>query len=96
MKKTILLAVILMMAAPIAARADADDMRALAAAKISLVEAIEAAEKSVGGKAVDASIEDDTLPPQYDVSIIRDGKYFDVQVNGIDGSIINAREEIDD
>ena len=43
------------------ANADMDDARALAAAKITLIQAIEAAEDAEGCKAFDASIDDDSF-----------------------------------
>ncbi|WP_344802302.1 PepSY domain-containing protein [Allohahella marinimesophila] len=78
------------------ALADKEDREALAAAKISLVEAIQAAEGANGGKAFDASIDDDSFEPEYEVSIIRDDRTYDVRVNAVSGEVIGEREDHDD
>lgn len=99
MKKMITLAVMtafLGVSMPMMAYADHHEAELLAKAKVSLVEAIQAAEKSVGGKAYDASLDDDATSPEYEVNVMKDGKSFDVRVNGGDGSVISSREDIDD
>lgn len=79
------------------AYADQDSVRAMKDAKITLVDAIHAAEKDQSGKAFDASIDDDSFRPSYEVSIVKaDGKIFDVQVDAVDGKILGAREDLDD
>lgn len=78
------------------AYANTSDIRALQAAKISLVEAIQAAEKHQGGKAFEASIDDDSFRPAYEVTVVKDNRVYDVQVSAEDGSIIGSREDIDD
>lgn len=78
------------------ALADMSDIRALDAAKISLTDAIKAAEKHQGGRAYDASIDDDSFQPAYEVTVTKDNRVYDVQVNALDGSIIGSREDIDD
>lgn len=99
MKKMITLAVtaaFLTVATGTFAWADTQEAALLAKAKISLVDAIQTAEKSVGGKAYEASLDDDALAPEFEVGIIKDGKFFEVRVNGSDGSVIGSREDIDD
>lgn len=75
---------------------DAGDIRALQAAKISLVQAIQAAEKHQGGQAIDASIDDDSFKSSYEVTVVKDNRVYDVHVSGEDGSILGAREDMDD
>ncbi len=80
-----------------AAFADAGEVRALGEAKISLTDAIKAAESYQGGRALDAGIDDDSFTgPAYEVSVVRDGRIFDVQVNGSTGKVLGAREDLDD
>jgi len=76
--------------------ADASDIRAMGEAKISLVDAIKAAESHQGGKAIEASLDDDSWKPAYEVSIVKDNRVFDVQVDAISGGVLGAREDLDD
>lgn len=78
------------------AYADASDVRLLSEAKISLVDAIKAAESSVGGRAIEAGLDDDAWKPAYEVSIVKDNRLFDVQVDAVDGKVLGSREDIDD
>ena len=75
---------------------DRGDIRLLSEAKLSLVDAIQAAEKNQGGKAIDASIDDDSFKLAYEVSIVKDNRIFDVQVDALSGEILGAREDMDD
>lgn len=76
--------------------ADSEDLRAMAKAKITLIEAIESAESSEGGKAFEAGIDDDSFQPEFEVSISRDGRVYDVRVNAETGEVIGVREDTDD
>lgn len=80
----------------IPAFADRDEIRAMQDAKVSLIEAIQAAEASEGGKAYEASIDDDSFRPEYEVTILRDDRVYDVRVNAETGEVIGAREDLDD
>lgn len=76
---------------------DASDIRALSESKISLVQAIQAAEKSQSGRAIDAGIDDDSFTPTYEVSVVKDNNtVFDVRVDAVSGKVLGAREDIDD
>lgn len=76
--------------------ADKEDREALMNAKISLVEAIQAAEGVNGGKAYDAGIDDDSFEPEYEVSISRENRSYEVRINGVTGEVIGEREDRDD
>lgn len=76
--------------------ADAGDIRLLNETKISLTDAIKAAEKEVGGRAIDASLDDDSWKPAYEVSVVKDNRVFDVQVDGVSGAVLGSREDLDD
>lgn len=91
-----LLAATAMVAFSVPALADREDMRALEGAKISLVDAINTAEKHQGGRAYDASIDDDSFQPAYEVGIIKDNRVYDVRIDAVSGSVIGSREDIDD
>jgi uncharacterized membrane protein YkoI len=80
-----------------AARADMSDARALQDAKITLQQAIAAAEKHQGGQSIDASIDDDSFSgPSFEVSIFKEGRLYDVQVDGKSGEVTGVREDHDD
>lgn len=89
-------AIALPLLAGTAAYADHDSIRAMKDAKITLIDAIQAAEKDQGGQAVEASIDDDSFRPSYEVSVMKDGRLFDVQVDAVDGKILGSREDLDD
>ena len=76
--------------------ADVEDARALSDADISLVDAIVAAEGATQGKAFDAQIEDDSFSPEFEVSVVADGKIYDVIVDGVTGEVTSTREDRDD
>ncbi len=78
------------------ALADAEDVQAASQAKISLVQAIQLAEKHQGGKAIDASIDDDSFSPTYEVSVVKDAKLYDVRIDAVKGTVLGAREDMDD
>jgi uncharacterized membrane protein YkoI len=72
---------------------DAEKVRALSEAKISLTQAIAAAEKHQGGQAYEASIDDDSFKPEYEINIVKDGKTYEVTVDGVSGTVIGSRED---
>lgn len=76
--------------------ADADDIRGLEDAKITLVDAINTAEKHVGGKAYDASYDNDSFKPAFDVEVAKDGKSFDVRIDGATGEVLGMSEDTND
>lgn len=94
--KTKLALALVALSPTLAFAADRSDIRALEETKITLVEAIHAAEKDRNGRALDAGIDDDSFRPAYEVSVVADGRIWDVQVDGVTGKINGAREDIDD
>ena len=78
------------------AYADSKDAQALAEAKITLVQAIQAAEKAHGGSAFDAQIDDDSARPEFEVGIVREGRIYDVRVDALTGEVLGVREDRDD
>lgn len=89
-------AVVSIIALTTQAHADAEDIRAASEAKISLVKAIQNAESHQGGKAIDASIDDDSFSPTYEVTVVKDDRVYDVRVDAVSGGVIGAREDKDD
>lgn len=77
--------------------ADKSDIKLLADTKINLVQAIQAAEKHhAGAQALEAGIDDDSFKPAYEVTVTKDGRIYDVQVDGVTGDVIGSREDLDD
>lgn len=75
--------------------ADRDDVKALARAEISLIEAIRRAQDAGDGTAFEASIDDDSSTPEFEVSIVRDNRTYEVRVNAVTGEILSVREDND-
>ncbi|MDA8107992.1 MAG: PepSY domain-containing protein [Betaproteobacteria bacterium] len=70
-----------------------NDAAALAQAKISLVQAIAAAEQHVGGKAASAQLEDENGRLVYGVEVIRDGTASDVKVDIAEGKVLSVQSD---
>lgn len=59
-------------------------------AKISLADAIKAAENKVGGKAMEAELDDEPKTVQFEVEVVKDGKIHKVSVDGKTGLVLAA------
>ena len=70
-----------------------NDAAALAQAKISLTQAVAAAEQKVNGKAVRAELEDENGKIVYGVEVINGGKSIDVKVDIATGGILSAQAD---
>lgn len=70
-----------------------NEVRALAQAKISLVQAIETAERHAGGKATSARLEDEDGKVVYEVEVIGSDKATQVKVDSRDGKVLSARAD---
>lgn len=81
----------------IAATADvhANDASAVTQAKVSLVEAIGAAESHVNGKAARAEYESSGKPGAwvYDIEVVAASKVFDVKVDATSGAVLSSSED---
>lgn len=78
------------------AQADTDEITAVKQAKISLVDAIHAAEQHQGGRAFEASLDDDSFTPTYEVSLLAEEKLYDVRIDAVSGAVLSTREDKDD
>lgn len=86
-------AVLTGLAAGSAMASDAEEIRMLAQTKITLQQAIDAAQQHQGGQAFEASIDDDSFQPVYEVSVVKDNRVYDVWVSGLDGKVLRVRED---
>lgn len=73
-----------------------EDALAIANAKISLVQAIAAAEQHASGKATHAKFERTLQGGLYDVEVVNIGKVFDVRVDADKGTVISSVEDTED
>jgi uncharacterized membrane protein YkoI len=78
-----------------AARADQEDLRLFAEAKVVLAQAIATAEQHLGGQAIGAKLDDDSFTPAYEVTVIKDNRVFDVQVDAVTNAVTGSREDTD-
>ena len=67
-------AIVGVMGAATAARADQEDLRLSAEAKVMLTQAIATAEQHLDGRAIGAKLDDDSFTPAYEVTIIKDNR----------------------
>jgi uncharacterized membrane protein YkoI len=74
--------------------ADADTAKALGAAKLSLTQAIEAAEKQGGGKAIDAEFERTNNGPRYDVKVLGTDKLVEYTLDANTGKVVGTDNEV--
>jgi uncharacterized membrane protein YkoI len=79
-----------------AAKQSENDAFAVTNAKVSLVQAISAAEQHVKGKASRAEYEKTKSGWAYDVEVVANGKVFDVTVNSENAAIIASTEDKED
>lgn len=69
---------------------EAKELKLFSEAKISLCEAIKAAEHKVGGKAMEAEVDDESNTVQFEIEILKDGKVHEVLVDGITGKVLKV------
>jgi uncharacterized membrane protein YkoI len=76
-----------------AAESGDDGELAIGSAKISLTQAVAAAEQYVGGKASRAEYERHEGQWLFDVEVVRDGTVMDVRVDPASGKVLAATED---
>jgi len=69
---------------------DAKELQLFSQAKISLSEAIKAAEQKVGGKAMEAEIDDEASSVQFEIEVVKEGKVHNVLVDGNTGKVLKV------
>ena len=69
---------------------EAKELQLFSKAKISLIEAIKAAEHKTGGKALEAELDDGSNTVQFEIEILKDGKIYEVLVDGTTGNILKV------
>jgi uncharacterized membrane protein YkoI len=69
---------------------EAKELQLFSQAKISLTKAIKAAEQKVGGKAMEAEVDDESNTVQFEIEILKGGKIHEVIVDGITGKVLKV------
>lgn len=69
---------------------DAKELPLFSQAKISLSEAIKAAEQKTGGKALEAELDDEAKSVRFEVEIVKDSKIHKVMVDGKTGQVLTV------
>jgi uncharacterized membrane protein YkoI len=69
---------------------EAKELKLFSQAKISLTEAIKAAEQKTGGKAFEAELDDESDTVQFEIEVLKDGKIHDVLVDGKTGKVLKV------
>jgi uncharacterized membrane protein YkoI len=69
------------------------ELQLFSQAKISISDAIKAAEHKTGGKAMEAEIDDESSTVQFEVEVLKDGKIHEVKVDGITGKVLKVSLE---
>jgi uncharacterized membrane protein YkoI len=69
---------------------EAKELKLFSHAKISLTEAIKAAEQKTGGKAMEASVDDESNAVQFEIEVLKDGKIHEVMVDGKTGKVLKV------
>ena len=72
---------------------EAKELKLFSEAKISLSEAIKAAEHKVGGKAMEAELDDESNTVQFEIEVFKDGKIHEVIIDGITGKVLKVSLE---
>ena len=69
---------------------EAKELKLFSQAKISLIKAIKAAEKKTGGKALEAELDDGSSTVQFEITILKNGKIYEVIVDGKTGKVLKV------
>ena len=69
---------------------EAKELKLFNQAKITLTEAIKAAEQKTGGKAMEAEVDDESNTVQFEVEVLKEGKIHEVIVDGLTGKVLKV------
>lgn len=73
--------------------ADDDEALGIAQSRISLIEAVTAAEQHVGGKAFQAEYEREKGQWVFEVAVVKGQQVMDVKVDSMTGQVLSASED---
>lgn len=69
---------------------DASKMNELGSVKISLIDAIKAAEQKTGGKAIGGELENESGQPQFEIDVVKDSTIHEVTVDAKTGGVLEV------
>lgn len=96
MKKIIILLLVSLLSANGAFANDREEIEMINKSAITLAEAIQIAEKEIGGKAYSASIDDDAFTPQFEIDVVaKGGTAYNVKVDGTTKKVLGSRVDRD-
>lgn len=72
---------------------EAQEAQALAQAKVTLVEAIQIAEKRAGGRGIDASLDDESGFKLYEVEVLTGGNVENVRIDAQTGKVAKVTHD---
>lgn len=72
---------------------EAKELQLFSQAKISLQDAIKAAEQKTGGKAMEAELNDESDTVQFEIEVLKEGKIHEVIVDGKTGEVLKVSLE---
>ncbi len=76
-----------------AGEGEKNDALSINQAKVSLIEAVTAAEHQVKGKASRAEYEKSDIGGVYDVEVVKGTEVFDVKIDALKGTVISAAKD---
>ncbi len=76
-----------------AAGQQGNDARVITGAKVSLAQAVTAAEQHIGGNASKAEVESHNGKLVYDVEVVKGPQVFDVKISPDQGTVIASAED---
>jgi len=73
----------------------AQDLKSLEAAKITLTDAIGIAENAQAGTAIEADLDQENGKTVYDVTVVKDKKFFELRIDAVSGDVLHVAEDKD-
>ncbi|MEI6066457.1 MAG: PepSY domain-containing protein [Methylococcaceae bacterium] len=69
---------------------ETQELKLFKTAKISLIDAIKAAEQKTGGKTMEAEVKYESETIQFEIDVLKDGKIHEVIVDGKTGNVLKV------
>lgn len=74
---------------------NAEDLKSLDNANITLIEAINIAEKDQNGTAIEADLDQESGKTVYDVTVVKNKKFYDLRIDAVSGDVLHVKEDKD-
>jgi uncharacterized membrane protein YkoI len=73
----------------------AEDLKSLQTAKISLSDAVGIAENAQSGTAIEADLDQENGKTVYDVTVVKDQKFYELRIDAETGDVLHIAEDKD-